>query len=107
MLHPRGTLAVQQRAVPLDIRVDKVGGERAADVSLSRLAVEGGGLVKVADAVDMFALGQFQDLSDAQKLSLPPFEREHAGLELSPDGAALASSRAVRRSARYEQVVID
>jgi hypothetical protein len=55
----------------------------------------------------MFALAQFQNLSDAQKLSLPSFEREHAGVELSPDGAAMASSRAVRRSARYEEIIID
>jgi hypothetical protein len=106
VLHPLGTLLVQQRAVPLDIRVDKVGSERAADVSQCQVAVNGEGLVKVSDAADMFALAQFQNLSDAQKLSLPSFEPEHAGLELAPDGAALASYRAVRRSARYEQIVI-
>jgi len=107
VLHPLGTLFVQQRVVPLDIRVDKVGSERAADVSRCQVEVDGGGLVKVSDAVDMFALAQFQNLSDAQKLSLPAFEREHAGVELSPDGAAMASFRAVRRSARYEEIVID
>ncbi len=107
VLHPLGTLFVQQRVVPLDIRVDKVGSERAADVSLCQVNVDGGGLVKVSNAVDMFALAQFQNLSDAQKLSLPSFEREHAGVELSPDGAAMASYRAVRRSARYEEIIID
>ena len=106
VLHPQGTLLVRQRAVPLDIRVDKVGSERAADVSQCQVAVDGDGLVKVSDAADMFALAQFQNLSDAQKLSLPSFEPEHAGLELAPDGAALASHRAVRRSARYEQIII-
>ena len=107
VLHPLGTLFVQQRVVPLDIQVDKVGSERAADVSRCQVSIDGTGLVKVSDAVDQFALGQFQNLSDAQKLSLPSFEREHAGVELAPDGAALASSRAVRRSARYEEIVID
>ncbi len=107
VLHPLGTLFVQQRVVPLDIRVDKVGSERADDVSRCQVSVDGTGLTKVSDAVDMFALAQFQNLSDAEKLSLPSFEREHAGLELAPDGAALASSRAVRRSARYEEIVID
>lgn len=112
VLHPLGSLFVQQRAVPLGIHVDKVGAERAADVSQVRLVVDDGtgqpsGLVKVSDPVDNFALGQFQDMSDAQKLSRPSFEKQHAGLELAPDGAALASFRAVRRSARYEEVVID
>ena len=106
VLHPLGTLIVQQRAVPLDIRVDKVGSEHAADVSQCQVTVNSAGLVKVSDATDMFALAQFENLSDAQKLSLPSFEPEHAGLELAPDGAAMASRRAVRRSARYEQIVI-
>jgi hypothetical protein len=34
-------------------------------------------------------------------------ERDHAGVEVAPDGTATSSFRAVRRSARYEQVVID
>lgn len=106
VLHPLGTLAVQQRAVPLDIRVDKIGSEHAADVSQCQVIVDGAGLVKVADTTEMFALAQFEDLSDAQKLSLPSFEPEHAGVELAADGAAMASRRAVRRSARYEQIVI-
>jgi hypothetical protein len=88
------------------VTVDRVGAERAADVSLVRVAVEEG-LVRVGDATEQFALGQFEDLSDAEKLSRPSFERQHAGVELSSDGAALASRRAVRRSARYEQIVID
>jgi hypothetical protein len=93
--------------VPLDIQVAKVGSQRAADVSRSQVAVVDSGLAKVSDAVDKFALAQFQNFSDAQKLSLPAFEPEHAGLELAPDGAAMASFRAVRRSALYEQSVID
>jgi hypothetical protein len=107
VLHPLGTLFVQQRAVPLDIKIDKVGSERSADVSRCSVSVTGSGLVKLSDGVDNFALAQFQDLSDAQKLSLPAFERENAGLELAPDGAAMASFRAVRRSARYEESIID
>jgi hypothetical protein len=107
VLHPLGSLFVQQRAVPLDIAIDKVGNESSADVSRCSVAVTGGGLVKVSDAVDRFALAQFQTLSDDQKLSLPAFTAEHAGVELAGDGGALASARAVRRSARYEESVID
>jgi hypothetical protein len=106
VLHPLGTLVVQQRAVPLDIRVDKVGSEHVADVSQCQVTVDGADLVKVSDVTGMFALAQFENLSDAQKLSLPSFESEHAGLELAPNGATMTSHRAVRRSARYEQIVI-
>jgi hypothetical protein len=107
VLHPMGSLFVQQRAVPLDIGIDKVGSERAADVNRCSVTVTSGGLVKASDAVDRFALAQFQNLSDDQKLSLPAFSDEHAGVELAADGGALASFRAVRRSARYEESVID
>ena len=111
VLHPLGTLFVQQRAVPLDIHVDKVGADRAADVAQVAVALDGtgqpSGLAKLSDAVDNFALAQFQNMSDADKLSRPSFEKQHAGLELAPDGTALASFRAVRRSARYEEIVID
>lgn len=107
VLHPLGSLFVQQRVVPLDIAIDKVGNESSADVSRCSVSVTSGGLVKVSDAADRFALAQFQNLSDDQKLSLPAFSNEHAGVELAGDGGALASSRAVRRSARYEQSIID
>jgi hypothetical protein len=46
-------------------------------------------------------------MDDAAKLSLPAFERQHAGMELTPDGTGMASLRVVRRTARYEQIVID
>jgi hypothetical protein len=107
VLHPLGTLFVRQRAVPLDIKLDKVGSRPVGDATRCSLTVEAGALVKRSDADEMFALAQFQDLDDAAKLSRPAFEHEHGGVELAVDGAALASQRAVRRSARYEQIVID
>ncbi|MGI8334771.1 DUF6603 domain-containing protein [Actinomadura scrupuli] len=106
VLHPLGTLVVSQQVVPLDIKIDRVGAQRAVDVSRVSMSVPTG-LAKLADESEPFALGQYQNLTDAQLLALPSYEREHAGLELGPDGAALASSRAVRRTARYEQIVID
>ncbi|MEV4441373.1 hypothetical protein AB0K09_20580, partial [Streptomyces sp. NPDC049577] len=77
------------------------------DVNRCTVDVTGSGLHKVADVPDMFALAQFQDMDDAAKLSRPSFERQTGGIELAADGTALASARAVRRSARYEQIVID
>jgi hypothetical protein len=107
VLHPTGTLFVSQRAVPLDLTLDRVGGQRPRDVRRVSLELAGGGLIKRADTVEMFADAQFADMDDAAKLSRPAFERQHAGVELSVDGAALASARAVRRTARYEQIIFD
>ena len=107
VLHPTGTLFVRQRAVPLDLTLDRIGSQRPRDVNRVGVDIAGGGLVKRADTGEMFAAAQFKDMDDAAKLSRPAFERQHGGLELSPDGTALASARAVCRSARYEQIVFD
>ena len=33
MLHPLGTLRVSQRAVPLDLKIDKVGSQKPSDAN--------------------------------------------------------------------------
>jgi len=107
ILHPVGVLEVSQRAVPLDIKLDKIGTRKPSDVSRVSLSVVGGGLAKADDAFERFAPAQFQDFSDADKLSRPAFAREHSGLELSAAGATLRSSTMARRMVRYEEIIID
>ncbi|WP_405969214.1 hypothetical protein OG496_01610 [Streptomyces sp. NBC_00988] len=107
VLHPLGRLFVRQRALPLNVRVDRIGGQRAADGKRFRVApVPNSGLTSAGDTADRFAMGQFQNLSDAAKLSRPSYETQDAGLELVAD-KALATARVVRRSARYELHIID
>lgn len=108
VLHPLGSLFIRQRALPLGVRLDRVGAQRPSDGK--RFTVEpvpGSGLVRVAVTPDKFAMAQFQDMDDAAKLSRPAYEDQDAGLELAAAQGALASACAVRRSARYEQIVID
>ncbi|MFC4116405.1 DUF6603 domain-containing protein [Nonomuraea zeae] len=108
VLHPLGTLSVRQRAVPLGVRVDRVGGQRASDGKrFSLTPAPGSGLTRAAVTGDKFAMAQYQDMSDAAKLSRPSFETQDAGLELTAAAGALASPRVVRRSARYELHIID
>lgn len=107
VLHPLGTLSVRQRAVPLDLRLDKVGAQQPRDANRFTVTVPNGPLAKRGDLDELFALAQFQEMDDAEKLSRRPFERQHGGLELEVDGAAMASSRVVRRSARYERIILD
>ncbi|MEU6198300.1 DUF6603 domain-containing protein [Streptomyces sp. NPDC047061] len=107
VLHPLGRLFVRQRALPLNVRVDRIGGRRAADGKRFRVTpVPNSGLTTAGETADRFAMGQFQDLSDAAKLSRPSYETQDAGLELVAD-KALATARVVRRSARYELHIID
>ncbi len=107
VLHPVGSLRVTQRAVPLDITIDKVGNRSAADVRKVSLAPAGGDFVKVADVDESFASGQFLDLDAKDKLSRKGYETEHGGLDLNTGGDDLELSLAAARTVRYELTIID
>ena len=108
VLHPLGALLVRQRALPLGVRLDRVGDQQASDGKRFRVApVEGSGLRQAAVTDDAFAMAQFQNLSDAAKLSRPSYETHDAGIELTAESGALATARVVRRTVRYELHVID
>jgi hypothetical protein len=107
VLHPLGELRVSQRAVPLGITVDKVGNQRVSDAHRFRLEVEGTELTKRQDSKEQFAIAQYQDIGDSEKLSLPAFQPEAGGAVLAVSGVQLRSSRLVKRRVRYELIVID
>jgi hypothetical protein len=107
ILHPVGVLRISQRAVPLELKLDKVGTQAPSDVNRLSIAVGAGGLAKKADVLDRFAPAQYQNFSDADKLSRPAFAPERAGVDLSASGADRRSSNMVRRIVRYEEIIID
>ncbi|MEV6397447.1 DUF6603 domain-containing protein [Streptomyces sp. NPDC051907] len=108
VLHPLGTLFVRQRAIPLGVRLDRLGAQRPSDGRRFTVApAPESGLVQLSVTDDKFAMAQFQDMDDAAKLSKPAYENQDAGLELSAQKEAFAAVRAVRRSARYELHIID
>ena len=106
VLHPVGTLTVTQRAVPLDIQLDKVGNQKPKDGKRFYLDVTSG-LKKVGDLEEQFAIAQFQDFKDADKLSQAAFQPEEAGLELAVSDRSFATGKAVKRNIRYETHIID
>lgn len=107
VLHPLGVLRLSQRALPLELKLDRVGQQRPRDVNRLSIAVTGGGLGKRADTFEAFAPAQFQDMSDAEKLSRPAFGPERAGLDLAAAGPDTRSTVMVKRVIRYEEIVID
>jgi hypothetical protein len=56
---------------------------------------------------ERFAPGQFEDLSDDERLSRKAFEDRHGGIELSSAGAQLESGASITRVARYDLITID
>jgi hypothetical protein len=107
VLHPVGTLQVSQRAVPLDLVLDKVGNQKPSDANRFALAVTSAGLVKSRDLQEQFAPSQFKDFDDAARLSQPAYAPEDSGIELSAAGNAYASATAVTRIVRYDLTIID
>jgi hypothetical protein len=107
VLHPLGTLRVSQRLVPLGLNIDKLGTQKASDARHFELAVASTSLEKKADARESFAMAQFQDMDDAEKLSRPSFEPGNGGLELGVAGAAITADHMARRIVRYEELLID
>ncbi len=104
VLHPLGVLRVSQRALPLEITLDKVGAQKPSDVKRLSLVATGGALEKKNDAFEKFAPAQFQDFSDAEKLSRPrsstsaPASISRRVAETCARAARSSASSATRRS---------
>jgi len=106
VLHPLGTLRVSQRAVPLDLKIDKVGNQKPSDANQFTLTATAG-LVKADDADEQFAKAQFLNMSDADKLSQRAFDPMHGGLLLASGAQQLGSTKMGKRKVRYEEIIID
>jgi hypothetical protein len=107
VLHPAGSLRISQRAVPLEITVDKVGNQKPSDANHFTLSVSTVGLDEKGDIEESFASGQFFSRSNSALLSAPSFEPMKGGTELSVAGEQYRAPMAVRRIARYEKIIID
>jgi hypothetical protein len=112
LAHPLGRLAVRQSAVPLGLQIDRLGTKRLAggaqSVTVSSVALNDETLPTFDSATELFARGQFMELSDTEKLTGKVFEPFPAGVVVgrtdyvTPE-AALA--RDVRAS--FETVRLD
>lgn len=107
ILHPVGTLKVSQRAVPLDLTIDKVGNQKPADANRFDVSISSAGLDERGKVEESFAVGQYFDKSDDELLNARSFEPMKGGLELSVAGEQYHAPLAVRRIVRYEKIIID
>ncbi len=107
VLHPVGTLRVSQRLIPLDLTLDKVGAQAPTDANRFALSVVSGGLSDIGNLQEQFAPSQFQNASDATKLSQPAYVPMDGGIELAVSGISYASGTAITRIVRYDVTIID
>lgn len=108
VLHPAGRLSVFQKVAPLDLTWGKFGTQKPADIRRASLsgATSGSLPLAVESIEDQFARSHFENLSDAQKLSVPSFEAMHAGVTMGLGKDAQAGT-GVERTIEYEAVVVD
>ena len=106
VLHPVGTLQVSQRAIPIDLTLDKDGNQQPSDANYFTLDVTSGGLSKLRTLQEQFAPAQFKNMDDATKLSQPAYVPMDSGIELAA-GSTYASGTAITRNVRYDLTVID
>jgi Family of unknown function (DUF6603) len=107
VLHPVGTLQISQRAVPLDLVLDKIGNQRPDDANRFSLGVTSPDLAKTRDLQESFPPSQFKNFDDAARLSQPAYSPQDSGIELSAAGHVYASATAITRNVRYDLTIID
>ena len=106
VLHPVGSLQISQRAVPLNITLDKFGNQKPVDAKKLNF-IPAGSFISIADHKESFARAQFQDMDDSKKLSSPAYEKETGGYDLSVDGKQTDFGKITVRHVRYELITID
>jgi hypothetical protein len=107
VLHPVGTLRVSQRAVPLDLTLDKVGSQRPSDANRFALTVTSAALTKTQELQEQFAPAQYKEASDADKLSEQAYVPADSGIELGAAGNNFDTGTALTRNVRYDLTIVD
>ncbi|MER2633905.1 MAG: DUF6603 domain-containing protein [Rhizobiaceae bacterium] len=106
ILHPLGAIEFSQNTLPLELPIDKVGEQPPADWRRIQLGVTGGDFRKSGTPRRSFAPAQFQNMSDAQKLSAPAFQSMVSGIQVNVADSYRAGS-GVQRTVRYDEILID
>jgi len=108
VLHPFGALTVTQRAVPLNLTLDKFGNQKPNDltkIDITR-ASTGTSNYPLAEKDEQFAPAQFQQMSDAEKLSRPSYQQLKGGVTIGAAGGP-QSSKMTRKKIDYQVTIID
>jgi hypothetical protein len=108
LVHPLGEVSVRQKIVPLEVTLTRFGGSSVDGPNYFRIGalnVSGQAAAAVSAAYDEFALGQFIDLTDDEKLSDPSFEQQKSGATLGAGAAAVGHRSPL--GVTYETFVVD
>ena len=104
--HPYGVLSVTQKIVPLRFQMNKYGHQRPADYQKFDIGLNIGGTGPATSYLkEHFPPADFQNMSDAEKLSRKSFEKFDAGLEMIGH-QEMKMSFFRQRACEYETVIM-
>ncbi|MBK8816030.1 MAG: hypothetical protein IPN42_11285 [Methylococcaceae bacterium] len=90
-IHPLSSLGVKQKVVPLNMEISRFGNAKPSDVN-PRFSIDkaqiGNTTIELNESHqirDFFALAQFTEMSDSEKLEAPSFESLQAGVRFGSD----------------------
>jgi hypothetical protein len=107
IVHPLGTLQVREKVVPLDLTISKFGSGKPSDgtyFTIAGVTIDNQSEMKQS-LTDNFAIGQFADLSDDDKLGKPSYQPFDNGIAIGSHDVVF--SRDVPRTVVYEDGYID
>ncbi len=109
VFHPAGSLVVQQKLLPLSVNIEKVGNQKTSDVKQAKIASASSNGVSLAlqTVSESFARAQYQNLTDAEKLSTPSFEKMPGGVQVTIGNQVIKNGKMVRKKVEYELTIID
>jgi hypothetical protein len=89
VLYPFGVLGVSQKIVPLEFTINKFGNKKPAADTLFTMTYAAG---NSTDNQEEFAIGNFLQLTDSEKLSRHSFERMKSGLVFQTSNSSVYGS---------------
>jgi hypothetical protein len=111
LVRPFGSMEVNQNVLPLDMTVQRFGNYKPLDISkatISKLTVNGHEYLdaELTDLKDSFAPNAFKEMSDADKLSAPSYEKQNSGVKLTTTDA-IEFDYSINRVVEYECIISD
>ncbi|MBE0640344.1 MAG: hypothetical protein IH598_17665 [Bacteroidales bacterium] len=112
VIHPVGSLRISQRAIPINIKLDKVGNQKPVDCNHFSLtakfeAENSDSFDEYPATKERFATSQFRNLEGSKRLSSPAFEWFDAGINIGAGLNRFKTSQATKRVIRYETIILD
>jgi hypothetical protein len=105
LVHPMGRLTVRQKVAPLDYAMSLFGNAPASGANQFKIGHSSLGSGQFDSVSDQFAVGQFTQMSDDEKLTRPSYEAFHSGASIGSDETTAGHVSSL--DVHYETTLID